>query len=179
MDNGPDLGVRAVVVAGTEPATDVNQTSSKERCDMPAVYELRYSECLALLHAGVFGRVAVSAPDGPHVVPVNYSVLDGAVMVRTAPDGLIAKFGSGVAVAFEIDHVDYSRHRGWSVMVRGTTAVVDDLAEVARIRSAWEPVPWASGDRSLLLKLPWTEVTGRRLGDGWLPMSELPVRRTV
>ena len=57
-------------------------------------------------------------------------------------------------VAFEIDHVDYTYHRGWSVMVRGTTAVVDDPAEVARIRAVWEPKPWASGDRSLLLKLP-------------------------
>ena len=81
-------------------------------------------------------------------------------------------------VAFEIDHVDYTYHRGWSVMVRGTTAVVDDPARVASIRAVWEPKPWAGGDRSLLLELPWTEVTGRRLGSGWDPMSDLPVRRS-
>ena len=64
-------------------------------------------------------------------------------------------------------------------MVRGTAAVVEDPAEVARIRAAWEPKPWAAGDRSLLLKLPCTELTGRRLGSGWDPMSELPVRRVL
>ena len=144
---------------------------------MLEAHELSYSECGALLRAGVFGRIAVSAPDGPHVVPVNYAVTDAAILVRTAADGPVAKYGLGKRVAFEIDHVDYAYHRGWSVMVRGTTALVDDPAEVAGIRAVWEPKPWAGGDRSLLLKLPWTELTGRRLGSGWDPMSELPVRR--
>ena len=148
-------------------------------CDMAYAYELSYSECQALLRSGVFGRIGLSTPDGPVVVPVNYSVLDNAVVIRTASDGPIAKHGSGAKVAFEIDHVDYAYHRGWSVMVRGTTAVVDDPDEVARIRAVWEPKPWASGDRPLLLELPLTELTGRRLGSGWDPMADLPVRRTV
>jgi uncharacterized protein len=142
-------------------------------------HELKRSECQALLRAGVFGRIAFSTEDGPVAMPVNYSVSDTAVNVRTAMDSLLARYAVGVRVAFEIDHVDYAHHRGWSVMVRGTMAVVDDPAEVARIRSVWEPRPWASGDRSLLLKLPWTELTGRRLGSGWNPLSELPVHRTV
>ena len=95
---------------------------------MLEAHELSYSECLGLLRAGVFGRIAVSAPDGPHVVPVNYAVSDAAILVRTTADGLLARYGRGVRVAFEIDHVDYTYHRGWSVMVRGTTAVVDDPA---------------------------------------------------
>ena len=146
---------------------------------MPEVHELSFSECQALLRAGVFGRMAVTAQDGPHVVPVNYSVSDAAILVRTAVDGLLARFGRGTRVAFEIDHVDYAYHRGWSVMVRGTTVAVDDPAELAAVRAVWEPMPWASGDRSLLLKLPLTEVSGRRLGSGWNPMSDLPVRRAL
>ena len=144
---------------------------------MHDAHELSYSQCVALLRAGVFGRIAVSAQDGPHVVPVNYAVSDAAILVRTTADGLLARYGRGARVAFEIDHVDYTYQRGWSVMVRGTTAVVDDPARVASIRAVWEPRPWAGGDRSLLLELPWTEVTGRLLGSGWNPMSELPVRR--
>ena len=145
---------------------------------MHDAHELSYSQCLGLLRAGVFGRIAVSAPDGPHVVPVNYAVSDAAILVRTTADGLLARYGRTVRVAFEIDHVDYTYHRGWSVMVRGTTAVVDDPARVASIRAVWEPKPWAGGHRSLLLELPWTEVTGRRLGSDWDPMSDLPVRRS-
>ena len=93
---------------------------------------------------------------------------DGAGIPAAGIDELLdlVRYGLGQRVAFEIDHVDYAYHRGWSVMVRGTTAVVDDPAEVARIRAVWEPKPWAGGDRSVLLKLPWTELTERRLGSG-------------
>jgi hypothetical protein len=82
-----------------------------------------------------------------------------------------------VRVAFEIDHVDYTFRRGWSVMARGTTTIADDPDEVARLPWGWEPKPWAGGDRPLLVTLPLTELTGRRLGAGWNPMSELPGRR--
>ena len=41
-----------------------------------------------LARAGVFGRIASSAPDGhPHVIPVNYAVSDAAILVRTTADG--------------------------------------------------------------------------------------------
>ncbi|MBF4767143.1 pyridoxamine 5'-phosphate oxidase family protein [Nocardioides agariphilus] len=144
---------------------------------MAALHELRYSECQALLRAGILGRLAVVAPDGPHVVPVNYSVTNDAVIIATTPDGLLARHGPGTRVAFEADHVDHGYEHGWSVMVRGTLAVLDDATEIARIRATWAPRPWASGSRSLLLKLPLTELSGRRLGSGWDPMSELPVPR--
>jgi nitroimidazol reductase NimA-like FMN-containing flavoprotein (pyridoxamine 5'-phosphate oxidase superfamily) len=146
---------------------------------MPHPKELSYSECEAMLRAGVAGRVAVSAQDGPHILPINYSVVDGAIVIRTSTDSLLGRLGCGVTVAFEVDHFDYHYQRGCSVVARGVTEAVEDPAEVARIRSVWEPRPWASGTRSLLLKLPWTELSGRQLGAGWNPMSELPVRRTV
>nr|WP_259408108.1 pyridoxamine 5'-phosphate oxidase family protein [Streptomyces akebiae] len=36
------------------------------------------------------GRVAVSTPRGPAVVPVNYEVVDDAIAFRTAPDSVPA-----------------------------------------------------------------------------------------
>ena len=43
---------------------------------MPDLHELRYSECEALLRAGVAGRVAfVDDSDRPMIVPVNYAVV--------------------------------------------------------------------------------------------------------
>lgn len=140
--------------------------------------ELSYSECQALLRAGVVGRVAVVASDGPCIIPVNYSVVDGAILIRTSPDTLLGTHGLGVMVAFEIDHVDHTYQRGCSVVARGRTEAVEDPAEVAHINSVWEPRPWASGTRSLLLRLPMTRLSGRQLGSGWNPMSQLPVRRT-
>lgn len=145
---------------------------------MAEAYELSYSQCEAILRAGVFGRIACSTPDGAHIVPVNYSVVDEAIIVRTALDSMLAKHGKDAPVAFEVDHVDYEYHRGCSVVARGEIAIIEDPAEMAHIKRTWEPRPWARGDRPLLLRLRWTHLTGRQLGHGWDPMSELPVGRT-
>jgi hypothetical protein len=145
---------------------------------MAELHELSYSQCEAILRAGVVGRIAVWA-DGPHIMPMNYSVVDEAIIMRTAPDSVLGRQARGAAVAFEVDHFDYAYHRGCSVVARGQTEIVEDPAAVAHIHAVWEPRPWAHGDRSLLLRLRWTELSGRQLGTGWDPMSELPVRRTL
>ena len=146
---------------------------------MADVRELSPSECEALLRAGVAGRVALTTPTGPHILPVNYSVVDGAVIVRTSPYSLLGTYGRDTTVAFEVDQFDHDRHRGWSVVARGRAEAINDSAEVDRIRRVWEPRPWAGGTRSLYLRLHWTELTGRQLGAGWDAMADLPVRRVV
>jgi hypothetical protein len=63
-------------------------------------------------------------------------------------------------------------------VVRGRAAAVEDAEELhALVRLL--PRPWASGSRTLYLRIPLTEVTGRRLGDGWDLEESLPVRRTM
>ena len=146
---------------------------------MAELHALSYAQCEALLRAGVVGRIAVCGSDGPYVLPVNYALVGPAIILRTAPDSLLAQHASGSRVAFQIDYFDYTYHRGCSVMARGTTDVVDDPTELAHIRSVWEPTPWAAGERSLVLRIRWTELSGRQLGSGWDPMSLLPVRRTI
>jgi hypothetical protein len=143
------------------------------------VRELSWSECEALLRAGVAGRVAFAAPGGPHITPVNYSVIDGAVVIETSPHGLLGTYGAGALLAFEVDQLDHERQRGWSVVAKGRGASVDTPEEVNRIRRGWEPKPWASGPRGLYLRLQWTELTGRQLGLAWDPMSDLPGRRAA
>lgn len=133
-------------------------------------------ECLRLLcRSGVVGRVAFSAPDGPDVVPVNYSVVDEAVIVRTTAYSALGTQAAGRMLAFEADHADYEQHGGWSVVVRGRAEVVEDPDELRRIREVWEPRPWASGTRTLYLRIPCQEVSGRRLG----PVTGGPAHRTL
>lgn len=146
---------------------------------MPDSRELSYSECEALLRAGVTGRVALSTPGGPQILPVNYSVVDGAIIVRTSPYSLLGTYGRDTTLAFEIDHFDHPNQRGWSVVARGRADIVQDPTELAHIRSVWEPQPWASGVRSLFVRLRWNELSGRQLGAGWDPMRDLAVRRVV
>ena len=110
---------------------------------------------MRLLSAGVAGRVALSSPDGPHIIPVNYSVVDDAVVLRTSPYSVLGTHGRDTVLAFEVDQFDYERRHGWSVVARGRADVVTDPAEIAQIRATWEPRPWAGGSRNLYLRLRW------------------------
>ena len=142
---------------------------------MAEIRELSARECELLLRSGVAGRVAVSTPTGPHIVPVNYTVVDDAIIVRTSPYSLLGTYGRDAMLAFGIDGFDRSRHRGWSVQARGRVQAVTDRNEMDRIREVAEPEPLAGGARTLYLRLRWTELSGRKLGADWDPTRDLPV----
>ena len=130
---------------------------------MTLAYELGYDECLELLRGGTVGRVAIGAPDGPHIVPVNYTVAGETVYVRTTPYSVLGTYGRNTLVAFEVDQVDEDQQLGWSVVARGRCNAVLDPSELRRITHEANPLPWASGHRTLVLALQWREITGRRL----------------
>lgn len=107
----------------------------------PALHELGTEECWDRLADHLFGRVALSTPDGPAVIPVGYSVAGGAEEAYGAEEagglgGVIvchccAGAGAyapapGTAVAFEVDQVDETLGSGWSVQVVG---IVDRASE--------------------------------------------------
>ncbi len=146
---------------------------------MSEPFEISHADCEKLLRAGVAGRIAFVAPDGPHVLPINYSVVDDTIVMRTSPYSLLGTHGRDAMLAFEIDQFDYEYQRGWSVLVRGRCQMVTDPDELEHIEAVWSPRPWASGVRPLLLRLPWDELSGRRLGGGWDPLHQLAVRRVV
>ena len=85
---------------------------------MAETRELKARECEMLLRSGVAGRVAISTPTGPHIVPVNYSVVDDAIVIRTSPYSLLGTYGRDSTFAFEIDEFDRALARGWSVQAR-------------------------------------------------------------
>ena len=142
-------------------------------------FEMSPSECETLLRAGVVGRVALATPTGPHIVPINYSVVDDAIVVQTSPYSVLGTHGRDTMLAFEIDQFDYEYQRGWSVVARGRAEVVTDPGDVEHIRQTWPPRPWVTGMRTLCLRTRWTELSGRRVGPGWQPMEDLPVHRVV
>ena len=146
---------------------------------MAQPFELSAAQCRELLSAGLVGRVAICTPLGPHIVPVNYAVVDESAVLRTTPYSVLGSHARGTMLALEVDQFDYERQRGWSVVARGRAEAVTGAGELQDIRRSWEPNAWASGQRNLFLRLPWSELSGRRLGDGWDPVDELPVRRVV
>ncbi|MDP3889616.1 pyridoxamine 5'-phosphate oxidase family protein [Nocardioides sp.] len=139
--------------------------------------EMPYDTCLELLTGGVVGRLGVCTPAGPQIIPVNYAVIDNAVVFRTSPYGVLAGHAWDRPLAFEVDHIDYERHRGWSVLATGPGARIEDPDHVEEVRALRDPKPWAGGTRDLYVRLHWEELTGRRLGTGWTHANEMPVRR--
>ena len=140
---------------------------------MAQTRELSAQDCEALLRSGVAGRVALSTPTGPHIIPVNYSVVDDAIIIRTSPYSLLGTYGRDTTFAFEIDELDREHGRAWSVQARGRAEPVIDRAELELIREVAEPHPWAGGARPLYLRLRWTELSGRQIGARWDPLHDL------
>ncbi|MFD9096629.1 helix-turn-helix domain-containing protein [Streptomyces collinus] len=129
----------------------------------PRFRELDEEECRELMSSHGVGRIALSGDGAPLVVPVNYSVVDGAVVFRTHPDSVPAQ-GVGREVAFEIDRVDDALSQGWSVLVRGTAHAVTDPDEVSRLTARAYSMPWAGGEgRDLWVRIVPDTVTGRRI----------------
>ena len=141
---------------------------------MPDSIDLTTEACEQLLRAGDVGRVAICTPDGPHLVPVTYWVADRSVVFRTSPYSLLGTYARNSLLAFEIDHVADGPQQSWSVVARGRCRSIDDHDEVARLEAGGPPPPWASGSRNLFLAIPWSEISGRRLGLRWTT-SEEPV----
>lgn len=145
---------------------------------MADLLELSRSECEGLLRLGVVGRVAIATHTGPHILPLNYAVSRGDIVVCTSPYSVLGTYGRDSLLAFEVDHFDHPRHHGWSIVVRGRAAAVEDPEELSELVKVL-PRPWAGGSRSLFLRIPLTEVSGRRLGAGWDLEANLPVHRVM
>ncbi|MEU2856860.1 pyridoxamine 5'-phosphate oxidase family protein [Streptomyces mirabilis] len=128
----------------------------------PQLRDLGPDECRARLSTHGLGRVAVSTPGGPAVVPVNYEVVDDAIVFRTAPNSAPAA-AVGTDVAFEVDHVDEAMSQGWSVLAVGPARAVTEPEAVRRLADHAHSKPWAGGERELWVSIRPTQLTGRRI----------------
>ena len=119
--------------------------------------------CLEHLRDGVVGRVAVVVDGFPIVLPVNYRLVETLgltwIALRTRPGNVIDQASN--QVAFEIDGIDPSHQRGWSVLVRGTLQPVDP--EAASFRDRFDAEPWLTTERDAWLVIEPFSITGREL----------------
>ncbi|MER6503291.1 pyridoxamine 5'-phosphate oxidase family protein [Streptomyces sp. NPDC001455] len=129
----------------------------------PRLQALSPDECRVRLSTHGVGRVAVPTPDGPAIIPVNYEVVDDAVVFRTAP-GSAPAAAAGTDVAFEVDHIDEAMSQGWSVLVAGPARVVSDPGAMRRLADRAHTEPWAGGERGMWICIRPTRLTGRRIG---------------
>jgi nitroimidazol reductase NimA-like FMN-containing flavoprotein (pyridoxamine 5'-phosphate oxidase superfamily) len=123
---------------------------------------LTRAECLSLLRANSFGRVALVVDGRPLVFPVNYGMEGDIVVFRTGA-GTKLRWAPMRRVAFEVDEIDRDRGLAWSVLVQG---VAQDVARAAggrgRALRSVTVEPAAPGQRDHRLAIDTREISGRR-----------------
>lgn len=121
------------------------------------------AESLELLKGGGgLGRIGGVVGGRPMIVPVNYVVVDDAVVCRVRRGGDLDRLTADGTVAFEVDDIDNVYHEGWSVLVVGRCDRVTERTELEHLEGL-RLQPWAGRDRDLFIRLPLEEVTGRRI----------------
>lgn len=126
------------------------------------VERLAPGECYRLLVPRGIGRIAFATASGLTVLPVNYAVTDGSIVIRTGSGSVIAAHGNG-PVSFEADHFDLELGQGWSVLVRGDAHRVLQPGELQHLRAGCDLRPWPAGEHDLFIRIVPNQLTGRRI----------------
>jgi uncharacterized protein len=143
-------------------ALDSDITGSPPRTNAAV---LDRQECLTLLVASRFGRLAVSIPDKPPVIRPVYYLFDEpsmSVVIRSTRGSKLGALLRSQQAAFEIDGIDDSGTSGWSVIITGITEEITRRAEIERLLASGLE-SWAPGDSHTLVRIRAFTVTGRRI----------------
>ncbi|MEO6857786.1 MAG: pyridoxamine 5'-phosphate oxidase family protein [Solirubrobacteraceae bacterium] len=131
---------------------------------IPEMLDLPRPECLRLLAAASFGRVAINGSLAPVLRPVNY-VFDEpsqSVILRTAHGSKFHALLTSTRATFEIDGTDPTGHTGWSVIVTGVTEEVTNPSQLRYLATVGLD-PWAPGFKGHWIRVRATTVSGRRI----------------
>lgn len=123
--------------------------------------DLTPEQCWELVRSVPVGRLAWQGPRTPTVIPVNFTVDDGSIRIRTTAYSEAGQQCDDSPVAFQVDSIDAESRTGWSVLLRGHAyAEYPDRAS----SSGTDPDTWLSGPRTLHLRVEVDEISGRTVG---------------
>ena len=123
--------------------------------------ELDRAQCVELLSGARIARVVLSVGCIPVAMPVNMSVLDEDVVFATDSGSKLTSSVYGQVVSVEADDIDLGCGTGWSVLVTGIAQPVTEPEEIVWAGSRLQA--WVPGPHPLLIKVPSTLISGRRL----------------
>lgn len=125
---------------------------------------LSKDECLVLLGQAKVGRVGVSVRAIPEIFPVNFCLLEGAIVFRTAEGTKLHAATHDAVLAFEVDDFDDDVRRGWSVLVIGHSSEVTEPSEINAARRLLSDT-WVPPERYYVIRIAPERVTGRRISE--------------
>jgi nitroimidazol reductase NimA-like FMN-containing flavoprotein (pyridoxamine 5'-phosphate oxidase superfamily) len=129
---------------------------------------LTEAQAFQLLAAGEVGRVGITIGALPAIFPVNYRMIDGAIVFRTAPGSKMSAATEGAVVAFEVDDYQLANRSGWSVLAVGPAEVIDDPDLASKAAEA-HLEPFADGSRTTIVRITPMFLSGRRVVHGIEP----------
>ena len=119
-------------------------------------------ECLRLLAAESLGRLAIHSGALPTIIPVNFALTDGGIVIRTSAGSKLDAAVTNSVVAFEVDSYDGVYHSGWSVVVVGVAREITDPDELDEVRRLHLP-HWAPGPADHYVSISTELISGRLL----------------
>jgi nitroimidazol reductase NimA-like FMN-containing flavoprotein (pyridoxamine 5'-phosphate oxidase superfamily) len=123
--------------------------------------KLTFDQCWELLASSIFGRLALVVDGHPEIFPVNFVLERRSIVFRTAPGTKLWESTKQEPTAFEIDGYEPSTQEAWSVVVRGTTSLIEDPDEQSAMATLGLE-PWEPGTKSHYVRLSPQALTGRR-----------------
>lgn len=121
--------------------------------------EISEAECLKLLAAFEFGRIAFRVGDVLEVFPINYHADGRAITFRTAPGTKLAGVLLADDVVLEIDNIGV--REAWSVVAHGTARRLETASEVEAAEAL--PIhPLFPSVKREFVRIDLTGVSGRR-----------------
>ncbi len=156
----------ATSLPAREPVVDLNAlqdlsaalgTTADDADNLPA------DACTEVLRSAAVGRLAYVDHGWPVVVPINFSLHDGDIFIRSVQGGKLDAAVRNERVCFEVDSISTADRRGRSVIVHGHLEVIRDPGT---LQAAWahDPAPWVDDSQMLWLRLVALATTGRAVG---------------
>jgi nitroimidazol reductase NimA-like FMN-containing flavoprotein (pyridoxamine 5'-phosphate oxidase superfamily) len=134
------------------------------KLDRNGLEVLAREECRRLLSTQSLGRIGVTIDALPVVLPVNYQLFDGELILQTERDTRLAHATEDAVVAFEVDHVDTDGQGTWSVTVTGMATEISDPNTLAQLR-ALPFTRWVRNDNDRYVGISLDLLSGRRVTD--------------
>ncbi len=120
------------------------------------------TECLDVLPSVPLGRMAGVVDGEPFVLPVNFALFEGDILIRTNAGTKLHAAITGSVVAFEADHFPNDGLDGWSVLIRGQAREITAAEELARAQAVELRTYAYSDSPNRFIRIPTEKMTGRR-----------------
>jgi uncharacterized protein len=117
-------------------------------------------QCWERLRSEEVGRLAVAVAGKPDIFPINYTVSDGAIFMRSAEGSKLVSVVINEWVAFEVDGYVPDDNHAWSVVVHGKAELVGNQ-EIDDYVAGLPLFPWNTSPKNRFIKIEVTDLSGR------------------